>query len=97
MEPARPSALDLAAYAGEYISDEAELTLRVTAQDGALTVHRRPETKLALTPTFKDAFTSELGGIQFLRDARGAVREMSVSQDRVWDLRFKKAPGRGQE
>ena len=51
-----------------------------------------PDAKIALTPTYADAFSSELGGIHFLRNPKGAVTEMSVSQDRVWDLRFTKGP-----
>ncbi len=90
VEPAHPSAADLAGLAGEYSSDEAELTLRVAVEDGKLVIHRRPDTKIALTPAFVDGFTSELGGIRFLRSPKGIVTEMSVSQDRVWDLRFQK-------
>ena len=88
VEPANPTAADLAAFTGEYASDEAEMVLRVAVEDGKLVIHRRPDTKIALTPTFADAFRSELGGIRFLRGPRGIVTEMSVSQDRVWDLRF---------
>lgn len=90
VEPARPSAADLAAFAGEYTSDEAEVVLRVAVEDGKLVIHRRPDTKIVLTPTYADAFSSELGGIRFLRNPKGAVTEMSVSQDRVWDLRFRR-------
>lgn len=88
VEPARPTAADLAGYAGAYTSDEAELTLRVAVEDGKLVIHRRPDTKIALTATFADGFTGELGGVRFLRGAKGVVTEMSVSVDRVWDLRF---------
>jgi len=88
VEPANPTAADLAAFTGEYASDEAEMVLRVAVEDGKLVIHRRPDTKIALTPTFADAFRSELGGIRFLRGPKGIVTEMSVSQDRVWDLRF---------
>jgi len=90
VEPARPTAADLAALAGEYTSSEAELTLRVAVEDGKLVIHRRPDTRIALTPTYQDAFDGELGGIRFLRGPKGVVTEMSVSQDRVWDLRFQR-------
>jgi len=90
VEPAHPSAADLAAFAGEYTSDEAELTLRVAAEDGKLVIHRRPNTTIALTPTYTDAFEGEIGGVRFVRGAKGIVTEMSVSVDRVWDLRFPK-------
>lgn len=88
VEAAHPTAAELAAYAGEYTSDEAELTLRVAVEDNKLVIHRRPDSTFVLPPTYADAFTSDLGGIRFIRAARGAVTEMSVSVDRVWDLRF---------
>jgi hypothetical protein len=90
VEPARPSAADLAGLAGEYSSDEAEVTLRVAVEDGKVVIHRRPDARFVLTPTYADAFTSGLGGVRFIRGPRGIVTELSVSQDRVWDLRFKR-------
>jgi hypothetical protein len=89
--PAHPTATDLAALAGDYTSDEAELTLRVAVEAGRLVIHRRPDSTFVLTPTYADAFTSDLGGIRFIRTAKGVVTELSVSVDRVWDLRFKRA------
>jgi CubicO group peptidase (beta-lactamase class C family) len=90
VEPANPSAADLLALVGEYESDDAELTVRVAVEKGQLTLHRRPDTVFSLKPTFADAFASDLGGIRFFRGPGGAVSEMSVTQDRVWDLRFHK-------
>lgn len=90
VEPAHPIAADLASFAGEYASDEAEMVLRVAVEDGKLVIHRRPDAKIPLTPTYADAFEGELGGIRFLRGPKGVVTEMSVSQDRVWDLRFQR-------
>ena len=85
-----PTAARLAAYVGEYTSDEAEVSLRVVVEGGKLMVLRRPDTKLPLTANYADGFDSDLGQIRFLRDARGRVNELSVSEDRVWDLRFTK-------
>ena len=45
----------------------------------------------ALADEDRDAFAAPgLGVVRFLRDASGRVTEASVSQERVWDLRFKK-------
>jgi CubicO group peptidase (beta-lactamase class C family) len=85
-----PTPAQLAAYAGEYTSDEAEVMLRVVVEGGKLVLLRRPDTKLPLTANYADGFDSDLGQLRFLRDARGRVNELSVSEDRVWDLRFKK-------
>jgi CubicO group peptidase (beta-lactamase class C family) len=92
VDRAHPPAAELLAYAGEYTSDEAELSLRVAVEDGRLVIHRRPDTTIPLTATYSDGFTSSLGGIRFVRNPKGIVTELSVSQDRVWDLRLSRVP-----
>ena len=83
----------LAELAGDYASDEAETTLTVAVEDGSLVVKRRPDTKLALTPIYADVFRSnDLGLVMFRRNAAGRATELSVVQDRVWDLRFVRQP-----
>jgi hypothetical protein len=87
----KPTLQDLQAYAGSYASDDAETVLTAAVEGGTLVLKRRPDTTLALTPVYADAFsTPELGTILFRRDANGRPTEFSVSQERVWDLRFKK-------
>jgi Domain of unknown function (DUF3471) len=84
-----PSAAQLAAYAGTYVSDEAETTLVAEVADGTLVLKRRPATVIRLTPAAgQDTFTGSIGTITFRRDATGRVVALSVKQDRVWDLRF---------
>uniref|UniRef100_Q01XS6 Beta-lactamase n=1 Tax=Solibacter usitatus (strain Ellin6076) TaxID=234267 RepID=Q01XS6_SOLUE len=90
VEPWTPSPGELAALTGEYTSDEAEVTFRVAVEQGRLVIHRRPDAVIALTPAYKDAFRSSLGTVRFLRNAAGGVNELSVSESRVWDLRFRK-------
>ena len=81
---------DLAAFVGEYYSADAETTLRVEVDGGRMFVHRRPASRFPLTPTDADTFNAGggLGTIRFIRDGAGAVVELSVSQARVYDLRF---------
>jgi CubicO group peptidase (beta-lactamase class C family) len=84
------AAADLAAYVGEYYSPDAETTL-IVAMDGAqLIARRRPATRITLSPTEKDVFGAGagLGTVRFIRDATGRVTQLSVRQDRVFDLRF---------
>lgn len=88
VEPWTPAPADLASLAGEYTSGEAEVTLRIALEHARLVIHRRPNTSIPLTPAYRDAFTSTLGGVRFLRDSAGAVTGLSVSDSRVWDLRF---------
>jgi len=84
-----PTAAELAAYAGEYYSPDAETALVAAVEEGKLVLRRRPDTRIALAPVYKDAFSGgSLGLIRFLRHANGRVMELSVRQDRVYDLRF---------
>ena len=90
-----PSAPALEVYAGTYASEEAETEMTATVEAGRLHLKRRPDTSIALTPIYLDAFRGgALGTIIFRRDAAGKITAFSVVQDRVWDLRFRKTPRR---
>jgi CubicO group peptidase (beta-lactamase class C family) len=94
---ARPAAYtdeQLAAFAGAFESDDAETVLTAVVEHHALVLKRRPDTTIALTPAYADAFTADhgLGTVIFRRDGRGHVTTLSVSQDRVWDLPFHRRP-----
>jgi CubicO group peptidase (beta-lactamase class C family) len=89
VEPAKPTADELKLLAGTYASDEAEVDLKVIADGRDLKIHRRPDTTLTLRPVYADAFTAPgLGLVRFRRDPSGRVTGLSVTLDRVWDLRF---------
>lgn len=90
VDAANPSAAELAAYTGEYASDEAETEFRVAVENGRLILRQRPDTKIGMSPTYRDGFSSGIGCVRFLRDAAGRVTEMSLGQGRVWDLRLRK-------
>jgi CubicO group peptidase (beta-lactamase class C family) len=92
VEPASPAAADLEALAGNYSSDDAEVTLTVQLRDGFLEIARRPDGRFRLTPLYADAFDSELGTIIFHRNESGRPVEFSVVRERVWDLRFRRLP-----
>ena len=85
-----PAAGELDAYTGRYVSDEAETTLTAVVVGGRLVLERRPDTIIALTPLYTSAFSADhgLGTVIFRPDAGGHVSELSVIQDRVWDMRF---------
>ncbi len=94
VEPAKPTPAELQALAGTYVSDEAEVTVEIVVENGELKATRRPDTKVALRPLYKDAFAAQgLGTILFRRDKQGRVDALSVVQDRVWDLRFTRQGG----
>lgn len=86
----RPTAAQLGAFAGTYTSDEAETVFTVRVDGESLVLERRPDSRIPLRPTVEDSFAAgNLGTIRFHRRA-GEVNELSVSQDRVFDLRFSK-------
>ena len=85
-----PPAAQLEALTGSYWSEEAETMLTATVDQGALVLRRRPDTVIKLTAIAPDKFRGSIGTVTFIRNASGAVDSLSVSQDRVWDLRFAK-------
>jgi hypothetical protein len=87
VSPVSPTAAELGELAGTYVSDDAETTLVASVEGGTLVLKRRPDTVIKLTATYKDAFSGgSLGTVVFRR--RGKALELSVVQDRVWDMRF---------
>ncbi|HKH49133.1 MAG TPA: serine hydrolase domain-containing protein [Thermoanaerobaculia bacterium] len=91
-EPVRestPRPEQLAEYAGEYTSDEADVTYRAVVEDGKLFLRARPDISFALTPAYADAFQDENGLLaRFRRGADGKVSELSLGIARVRDLRL---------
>jgi CubicO group peptidase (beta-lactamase class C family) len=86
-----PTVAELAPLAGEYFSPDLELTLSITLEQGGLIAHRRPATRIVLTPTAPDTFSAPgLGRIRFIRDTPGFATQLSVQQERVYDLRFER-------
>ena len=86
-----PSAEELQKLAGTYWSDEAEVAITIRLEDGKLVAFRRPGSAIALTPTAPDKFRgATLGTMTFRRDATGHVNAFSVTQERVWDMRFER-------
>jgi CubicO group peptidase (beta-lactamase class C family) len=85
-----PTAADLASYAGVYHSDEAEVTYTVAVEDGQLRLVDRYGDGRPLRPAYRDAFVGPGGMVLFRRNESGRVTGLSISQGRVWDLRFQR-------
>ncbi len=83
-----PGPAELSAFAGEYYSADAEVTLNVVVEGNRLVALRRPDRRFPLAPVAAGRFDSQLGGIRFIRDDSGNVTQLSVSQSRVYDMRF---------
>ena len=73
----RPTVDELAQYAGEYESEEADATFTVRLRGDALALTASPDRNYALSPLYADAFDSEIGTIVFRRN-RDRVTEFSV-------------------
>jgi CubicO group peptidase (beta-lactamase class C family) len=87
----KPAAEDLAAFVGTYVSDEVELELIATVQNGALVLRRRPDARIVLRPHSRDRFEAGAGlGQVTFRRGDGRVVALAITQDRVWDLAFRK-------
>ena len=86
-----PNVSDLAAFAGQYRSDEVRPTWTARVEGRRLELSPRRGSKILLTPVYKDAFSSAgLGTVWFSRDARGQVDAMHVSAARMWNLTLPK-------
>jgi hypothetical protein len=87
--PFAPTAAQLAEYAGTYTSDEAQGTLVVSMENGALRLRDQYGRDAGTPPPlYPDAFGNAGQGIRFVRDARGKVVALSVRESRAWDVRF---------
>ncbi len=89
VEAFAPTAQQLADFAGSYYSEEVDTTYRLTVEDGKLTVTDRNEQKLALMPTFRDAFTGRFQA-EFSRDAQGRITGFVVHAGRIRHVKFAK-------
>jgi CubicO group peptidase (beta-lactamase class C family) len=89
VEPVKPTAAQLKELEGRYVSDEIEATFTAAVDGDRLVLRRRPDTTIALTPVYADGFSSSLGFfVVFERDASKRVTGFSLSEERVWNLRF---------
>jgi CubicO group peptidase (beta-lactamase class C family) len=85
-----PDAAQLGELAAAYASADAETSITVAVEAGALVIRQRPATVLKLEPVYRDAFRQGRDLVIFRRDAHGKVSGLSMVQDRVWDLRFER-------
>ena len=85
MTPAR-----LAAYVGDYWSEELRVAGRMEIQDGKLAIRHRSGEWLHFLPTRPDSFDADFGGwaLQFTRNESSAVTEAKISGGRVRNIRY---------
>jgi hypothetical protein len=77
---------DLQSFAGQYRSDELDVTYAVAVRDSNLVLESS-----TLHPVSKDAFVGNLmGTVRFLRDARGAVSGFTLNRMSARGVRFER-------
>ena len=87
--PADTTAANLASYAGEYRSDEAEATHTVAVENGTVMLRIRPSIAIRLVPIYADGFAGPGGMVvRFIRGADGRVEAFTLTVERVRGLRF---------
>jgi len=79
----------LAAYVGDFWSEELRVVARLEIHDGTLAVCLRSGRWIHLLPTGADSFDAEVGGfaLQFTRNSAAEVTEVKASGTRVRNLR----------
>lgn len=88
-----PGLSELQAMAGLYHSEDAAVTLELRVEEGQAVLYRRPGSRFPMTPVYEDAFRSGLGFIRIIRGGGGEIRELSLRQERVHDLRLRRVSG----
>jgi len=92
-EAAKPSAEDLAQYAGTYESSELEAKYKFAVKEGKLTLAMNWQEPSALEPSVRDEFNGGGGGVSYVfrRDAQGHVSGLDVFAGRVRNIHFTRA------
>jgi CubicO group peptidase (beta-lactamase class C family) len=84
-----PSPDDLRSLAGDYRSQEIDVTYTVAAGDSALVIHPPGRADILLRPFARDIFAGpSVGAVKFFRDARGAVSGFTATRDNARGVSF---------
>jgi len=89
-----PGPADLAPFAGVYESEELGTAYRLVLEEGRLVARHRKREDAALQPTLRDTFLIRGAVARFSRDGAGAVEGFTLSDGRVWNVRFRKVADR---
>jgi len=77
---------DLPSFAGEYRSDELDVTYTVAIRDSSLILQSS-----TLYPFSRDAFVGDyMGTVRFLRDARGSITAFTLNRRNARGVRFER-------
>lgn len=85
----KPSADELAQYAGKYTSSELQATHHLSVKDGKLTLTANWRDPSVLEPTVRDEFQGPAGtALVFRRDVQGRITGYDLFAGRVRDIAF---------
>ena len=90
MPAPKTDARTLGEYAGDYVSDELDVTWHIEPKGEALVIRRGAVPDLALRPVFREAFDSPVGVVRFVR-TNGRVTGLVVGAGRVTGFRFRRS------
>ena len=91
MQAMTPTPAQLHEYAGNYYSEELNVTYTLFVEGGKLTLRRRRSKDMPLDPTFTDAFMrDDLGLLRFTRNRQNRVSGLLLTAGRVRRLRFER-------
>jgi CubicO group peptidase (beta-lactamase class C family) len=83
-----PTAADLASFAGEWYSEEAQAYATLAVEGDKVFIKQRPSTRIPFRPLYKDHFGGPGMVIWFTRDPAGKVTTMHVGASRMRDMPF---------
>lgn len=83
-----PTAADLAAFAGNWYSDEARTTVTFSVEGDKAFIVQPAAYKLELRPIYRDAFFAQGNVVWITRDASGKVDKLHVTASRMRDMPF---------
>jgi hypothetical protein len=85
------SKADLPSFAGEFRSDELDVTYTVAVRDSSLVLQSS-----TLYPVFKDAFVGDyMGTVRFVHDARGSIMAFTLNRNSARGVRFERVKRAG--
>lgn len=77
-------------YAGDYYSDEVQAGVSIVVKDGKIFLQQKPRTEFPITPTYKDAFDSPVGGLYFEKDKKNNITGFKITISRARNVSFRK-------
>jgi CubicO group peptidase (beta-lactamase class C family) len=88
-----PSLAQLAEYAGNYFSEELDVTYKIKVEGDKLVYQFARAPQMSLSPMIKDTFAAGSFQLNFLRNGKQRVSGFTINAGRVRNLRFVKKTG----